>query len=209
MGTQTFLRLQLVPNRVAALLWVWAKPKGVYGIMGFAVLNKAIIRGGLTLAAALLLSSATFAQDAGAVKEGAEVVWTEVGAADPTGEWVQPVEDTEGTDPGVEEPGDPGTRDIVIDDGLCIGVGCTPDEGDGEGVIHTMDGDPDVCIDCNVAYHSGAPSEVQRTNTTSATGVAAAIRQNSKPVFAAPSALAQCLSLHPRSTWICEWQAGN
>ena len=241
--------------------------------MGLGNLNRAILRGSLSVAAALLLSTAAFAQDVavddgstdnvtvqtghdlnpagdegiavgdtdpmsrdGTADDGGVIVqdWHDVnpaggdegiavGEPDPNGDATDPAptDDTSGHDTA----GDAGT-DVVIDDGQCVGADCTVDDGtdttvgdgtggdgtggDGEVVIYHMDGGPGHCIDCNVAMGGEVatpgrptnPSEVERTHTTPVK------RHSSAAALSVTTSMAQCLTLHPRSAWICEWQNG-
>ena len=187
---------------------------------------------GLSIVAALLLSTAAFAQDAGS-DEGATELNTHpiiidgdqsatydvpvsddpavdpagdptggdngiaVGEPDPSGDGSADDDggDDPAIDPGTDEGADPGT-----DDGTGI-------EGEGEITIYYMDGGP--CIDCNVLLPGRPPhpSEVERTQHTSVLPKVST-RHSSAAAFAVPSAMAQCLAVHPRSAWICEWQNG-
>lgn len=194
--------------------------------MTLASLNKVILRSGLSIAAALLLSTAAFAQDAvvgddgtvvsvgPAVDTGVVQNWDDinpgddqgiaVGEPDPNGDGAEP----DPTDDTVSDDPTDGGPDIVIDDGLCIGEDCTSDDevtGDGEVTIYTLGGDPSVCIECNgIPVRGATGSEVERGHTAATV----AKRHSAPALFTATTAMAQCLNLHPRSVWICEWQNG-
>lgn len=217
--------------------------------MGIAILKL----GGLSIVAAMLLSTATFAQDTGTDDPVTEPVTHQVindGNQSATDDL--PVSDDRGADPtdgdqgiavGEPDPNDDGSAaepaiDPGTDDGKDVGVdegtvdqgtvdegtvdestidygtidngsvdGGIVDEGDGTVTIYTMDGGP--CIDCNVVVPGRPtnPTEVQRSLTAKAP-VALIRRHSTAAVFAAPSAMTQCLTAHPRATWICEWQNG-
>ena len=220
--------------------------------MRFGDMNKTVLRGSLTVVAALLLSSAAFAQDAGATDPTTDHVvvqnWHDlnpaagegiaVGEPDPTGGTVADGgtgdlatgDDGTGTDQtatddvpvddgtGVVEPDptdggtvvDNGGGDPAVDPGTDNGGGTDPAAGDPEVTIYYMDGGS--CIDCNMAGgvmpqgHSQNPSPVERTlvartQTTSKHHSAAA-------AMAVTTSMAQCLAVHPRASWICEWQNG-
>lgn len=226
-----------------------AEPEGVNGTMRLGNLNKAIMRGGLSVVAALLLTTAGFAQDAATDEASAGPVvvqnWHDlnpggdegiavgepdpsggdegiaVGEPDPNGDdtAVDPGDDTSvdpgddtATDPGDDQGGDD-DPEIVIDDGLCIGADCTPEEGtvtttaDG-GVIMYMNGGPDACINCNgmpvtTPGRSHNPRAVERSHT-----VPAVNHDQSDVALNATASKANCLAQHARATWICEWQNG-
>ncbi len=182
-------------------------------------LNKLVLRGGLSIVAALMLSGAAFAQDGG----------TGEGVSDPAIELVvvdgdpsvideAPVKDEDtvvaiGEDGGIAE-GEP----VLIDgeyvegeyvDGEYI-EGEYVDGTDGDGMMYTMDGE--VCIECNVIIPGRPinPTEVQRNLTDDAplTTSSRSSTSRSSAAIAVTSTMAQCLAQHPRSTWICEWQNG-
>ncbi len=224
--------------------------------------NKQLLRIGLSVVAALLLSSATFAQDAVgsddelvlnpvdlAIDAGGETGGEDpgfaVGEPDPNdaGEpdvviddgGVMPGDDA-GADDGVVDDGvvedevvddgswqDPVGDDdtiIVIDDGLCIGVGCVPGDDsvtydggygyDGEVVIYYMEGPrPEDCMNCR---DLDLPVEAyQTTGGPLVTDTDAAVAAKPRRSSAAPSLAgdsAACLALHPQVPWLCEWQNG-
>ena len=117
---------------------------------------------------------------------------------------------TDVTDDGTEVTDDDST-DVPEGDGTVV----TTVEPDG--IMYTMNGGTDLCIDCNVALN-GAPVDVVRpSNHTVAeravtgkpavrAGTGASGRSDG--ILTASDQLAQCLSRHARSTWICEWQNG-
>jgi len=224
--------------------------------MGLGMLNKGVLRGGLGIAAALLLSTAVFAQDASG-DEGTSSVTTvqnwhdlnpgiAVGEPDPTAggdEGIAVGEPDPSGDGSEPDPGDAGDDagdgdgpDIVIDDGLCIGADCTPDEGtdpgDDHGTdvtetdetgtepevgIYTLDGVGAACIDCNIALNDapvaigrpGNHTKVERTHTAKPRVHAGSGSSDGSDVaLTTTNAMAQCMSQHARSTWICEWQNG-
>lgn len=228
--------------------------------MRFRKMNKAVLRGSLTAVAALLLSTAAFAQDAGGGTDQVVVQnWHDlnpaagegiaVGEPDPTvdgtatdGTGTDVATDGTGTDQTATDdvpinpaggdggtvvvepdPTDGGTvvdnsGDPAVDPGTVDGTGDgtgdgtvygTGDGTDPEVTIYYMDGGP--CIACNMAGgeipqgHSGNPSPVERTLvervlTTGHHSAAAAL--------AATTPMAECLAVHPRASWICEWQNG-
>lgn len=227
--------------------------------MRFRKMNKAVLRGSLTAVAALLLSTAAFAQDVGGGTDPAtdQVVqnWHDlnpapgegiaVGEPDPTVDGtatgsvgtdvatdstgtdqtatddvpIDPAGGGDGTVVVEPDPTDGGTvvdnsGDPAVDPGTVDGTdGIVYGTGDGtnpEVTIYSMDGGP--CIACNMAGggiplgHSGNPSPVERTlvervlTTTRHHSAAAAL--------AATTPMAECLAVHPRASWICEWQNG-
>lgn len=187
------------------------------------VLKTQLLRTGLSVVAALLLSSAAMAEDVVAAEDAA-VTYA-----------VDPVIEDDGFVPGDEgdagdwdgekpEDGDwtwvdPGTDDdtiIWIDDGACIGVGCVPgddsytyDGDEGEVVYFELEGPrPEDCPECRDldlpvwAYQTGGPLV---TETDSAP---AAKPRRSKSAPGLASDAAACLALHPQLPWLCEWQNG-
>jgi hypothetical protein len=104
---------------------------------------------------------------------------------------------------------------IWIDDGLCIGVGCTPgDETDPdaeEGVIYYFGGGrPEDCPECR-DLTSDIPVEIYQMSaggpvvTDTETAPAAKPRRNRAASSTASNA-AECLALYPQLPWLCEWQ---
>lgn len=217
--------------------------------MRFRKMNKAVLRGSLTAVAALLLSTAAFAQDAGGGTDTVVVQnWQDVnpgegiavGEPDPTVDGTA----TDGTDVATDGTGtdETATDDVPIDpaggddgtgvvdpdptdDGTVVdnsgdpavdgtGDGTDPVTGEPEVTIYYMDGGP--CIDCNMAGggipqgHSGNPSPVERTlvEGTGVERVQSTRRHSAATALAAVTTMAQCLSVHPRASWICEWQNG-
>ena len=172
-------------------------------------LNRTVWRGGLSIVAALMLTGAAFAQDAGkdegVTDPGIEVVIDDQSTVDES-----PVAD-DGTVVAIDEGegsagGEPDPIDYVVDDGEYI------DEGvEGDGVMYTMDNE--VCIECSgvVPGRPINPTEVQRNLTADAPMIATIGTSTSRPSAAAmalATPMAQCMIQHPRSAWICEWQNG-
>ena len=182
--------------------------------------NRLMLRGGLTLAAALMVTTAVFGQDQPG--PGEDIVLNPIdmvvddGSGIGVGGWPDdPVGD--GSDDGFDGgsgdgTGDDGTGAGTGDDGTGAGTG---DDGgvvdEGEVVIYYFDGGPVLCADCEVgitglpveAHQSDAFGPLAAGNAAPAAKPRASARQ---PVAA--SNMADCLALHPQLPWICEWQNG-
>lgn len=216
--------------------------------------HTAILRGGLSIATALLLSTASFAQEATTDDPNSGTVTVQDShdlnsgndgtAVDPAagddGSTGAAAGDETATDPAVDPMVDVPVDDpdltatdpvVFVDDGACVDGACTVDAGgdpvtdEGVPIIMYMNGGPDACIDCNVVLPGTAgqpgrnpnPSEVERTLTVAGPAPLAHAgalsgqtgTSGNGPDVAALSAatsMAQCLSQHQRSAWICEWQ---
>lgn len=191
-------------------------------------MNRRFWHGGLSLVAALMLTTGAMAQDAGAEGDDPTMIAIDVVIDDGfVHDWQEPVPEedgtaVDGTDPnGGTDPvaGDGQTGDPVddwVDDGSG-GVVETDGTGDGvapgdEVIIYNMDGGPEYCIDCNVgptdlpleAYQMGA--EGPKVVADDAPVAHKAQRRTTHGL--AMSAMHECLVLHPQTAWICEWQNG-
>ena len=190
------------------------------------ILNGQLLRGGLSLVAALLLTSAAIAQDVAVGEEGVMYAVDPIFVIDP----MPVIEDDQGTDDGTTT--DEGTTDegtveewvwdeddtiISIDDGLCIDIDCAPvdktDPSDGEVVIYDMDGGhSEDCPQCR-DLTSGVPDEIYQMSasgplvTETVTEMAPAAKpRRSRAAPSTPSNAAECLALYPQLPWLCEWQ---
>jgi hypothetical protein len=195
--------------------------------------DKQMLKTGLGVIAAMLMSTATFAQDVTdevvlypydpVIEDGDVQNWHDV---NPGGG------DDQGIAVGEPDPND-GGPDIVIDDGDYIpgDDGETGDHGDDTGdagddtgdenaddgdvdvTIYQMDGGPVLCSACEVGidvlspeiYQSAAAPVVQHHKPAA---VAAAKPRRSAGAPLAVSNAAECLALHPQLPWLCEWQNG-
>ena len=196
--------------------------------------NRLMLRGGLTLAAALMVTTAVFGQDQPG--PGEDIVLYPIdlvvddGSGIGVGGWPDdPVGD--GSDDGFDGGSGDGTGDDGAgtgDDGTGAGTGDdgagTGDDGTGAGtgddvgvvdegevVIYYLDGGPVPCAYCDVGI-TGLPVEAYQSDTVGplAAGNAAPAakpRASARQPVAA-SNMADCLALHPQLPWICEWQNG-
>ena len=187
--------------------------------------NRLMLRGGLTLAAALMVTTAVFGQDQPG--PGEDIVLNPIdmvvddGLEIGVGGWpVVPVGDGSGDGfDGGAGTGDDGTGagDVGAgtgDDGTGADTGTGDGVGvvdEGEVVIYYLDGGPVPCAYCDVgitglpveAYQSDAVGPLAAGNAAPAAKPRASARQ---PIAA--SNMADCLALHPQLPWICEWQNG-
>jgi hypothetical protein len=200
--------------------------------------GRSALRGGLTLAAAMMMTTAAFGQDQDRSVADLPVMMVDVmpvdgGDGSPEividdgfviGDWLDdPTNDGTGDDGTGDDwvddgTGDDGTGDDWVDDGT--GDNGTGDDwvddgtgDDGEVVIYYLDGGPILCEDCRADF-GDLPMEIYQMSAGTPTAdvvdapVAAKPRRTKSHGVAAGS-MAECLADHPQLPWICEWQNGS
>lgn len=199
-------------------------------------LKRLALRTGLSFAAALMLSTAAFAQDA---TSGDEVV---LNAVDPVVE-IDPIfaedplpadievqfghdlnpGDGEGIAVGEPDPNGGGTDDGTVVDDRTVQDDGSVDPGtddtsggepidDGTVVIYYMDGGPIDCVECRDET-AGLPDvalEMGGADPVVLDHVKRTTRSRASTLvqMSSVSDVAACLEQYPQLPWICEWQIG-
>lgn len=154
--------------------------------------------GGVTFVVTLLLSTAAFADGPDSTDPATDhgvQNWHDLNPAGGEGIAVGEPDPT-GTGDATDEPtDDTATDDVPVQNWHDI----NPAGGDGgDGTV--LDTDGGACIDCDMAGTAViADAPASRP---------AAARSQTHKHHAATADMAQCLFLHPRAVWVCDWQTG-